>query len=432
MSDSHTLDTRSERAPLPGVRARSPRPGVLGNLARAGVLRRLGRLRGARLDIVDTDGTTLRFGTAATDGLHATIRVHDARFWGEVGYGGSIGAGESYMLGYWSSDELIDVVRVLARDLAVADQLEGGLARISTPLQRLFHRLHANTRDGSRRNIAAHYDLGNDFFALFLDPTMMYSCALFDRPQATLEEASVAKLEHICRKLELSADDRVLEIGTGWGGFAVHAARHYGCHVTTTTISRRQFEGAKQRVREAGLEDRVEVIMRDYRELEGRYDKLVSIEMIEAVGHNWLDTFFRRCSNLLEDHGMMLLQAITIADHRYRQALRGVDFIQRHVFPGGFLPSVAAIAQSVARATDLRPFHVEDIGPHYDTTLRHWRARFLARLDRVREMGYPETFVRMWDFYLCYCAGGFAERTIGDVQMLLVKPRSRREPVIAR
>jgi cyclopropane-fatty-acyl-phospholipid synthase len=285
-----------------------------------------------------------------------------------------------------------------------------------------------NTREGSRRNIAAHYDLGNDFYRLFLDDTLAYSCGVFESETATMREASEAKFERIGRKLGLSPSDHVLEIGAGWGGFAIHAARRYGARVTTTTLSREQYELARERVRAAGLGGQVEVLMEDYRDLRGVYDKLVSIEMIEAVGHQYLDTFFARCARLLHPHGRMLLQSITIADQDYDRHRRDVDFIKRHVFPGASIPSVTALASSMTRASDLRLFALDDISWHYVLTLRRWREAFRANLDAVRKLGFSERFVRMWDFYLAYCEGGFAERYLGDVQLLLVKPGFRPNP----
>jgi cyclopropane-fatty-acyl-phospholipid synthase len=350
--------------------------------------------------------------------------VHDPRFWAEVAWGGSVGAGEAYMLGYWSADDLTALLRILAVNEDVMDGLEGGLALASAPLRRLLHWRARNTREGSRRNIAAHYDLGNAFFALFLDPTMMYSSALFERPGMTLEEASVAKLERVCRLLDLHPGDRVLEIGTGWGGFALHAASRHGCHVTTTTISAEQHSLAARRVHEAGLTDLVTLLRSDYRDLTGRYDKLVSIEMIEAIGHEQYETFFGRCAALLEDDGRMLLQAITIADRRYPSARDSVDFIKKHIFPGCCIPSVSALAAAMAAASDLRLVRLDDIGPHYATTLRCWRENLLANARRVRALGYPERFLRMWEFYLSYCEDGFAQGVLGDIQALFVKPHA--------
>jgi len=292
-----------------------------------------------------------------------------------------------------------------------------------------LHWFNRNTRAGSRKNIAAHYDLGNDFYELWLDPKMMYSSAYFDTPTTSLEVAATTKLERICEKLDLCETDSVVEIGTGWGGFAIFAARHYGCKVTTTTISKQQYEMASERVRQAGLEDRITLLFDDYRDLEGQYDKLVSIEMIEAVGHQFHDSFFKKCCELLKPDGQMLLQAITIADQQYDQYVRSVDFIRRYIFPGGCLTSVTDMTNVMTRHTDMRLLHAEDIGPHYARTLQRWHKRFIAKLDAVRELGYPETFVRMWEFYLCYCEAAFIERSIGTVQMLIMRPGARREQI---
>lgn len=402
------------------------RQGWLQQLARQLVLRQLKGLHHGSLTLIES-GTSVSFGqTAASgDGLHATIHVHDPRFYGEIAFGGSIGAGEAYMLGYWSADDLTAVIRLMARNQDTMDSLEKGWAWLSRPLLRGLHWLNRNSKSGSRKNIAAHYDLGNALFETFLDPTMMYSCALFTSDDMSLEEASIAKLDAICRKLQLQPDDHVIEIGTGWGGFALHAAQRYGCRVTTTTISRNQYDLARERIRQAGLEDRVTVLLSDYRELTGSYDKLVSIEMIEAVGHAYYDTFFDVCSRLLKPQGMMLLQSITIRDQRYDSALKSVDFIQRHIFPGSCIPSVTALLQSATRASDLRLFQLDDIGPHYARTLAEWRRNFLQHAGRITGLGYSRLFMRMWEFYLCYCEGGFEERALGDVHMLLVKPDNR-------
>jgi cyclopropane-fatty-acyl-phospholipid synthase len=295
---------------------------------------------------------------------------------------------------------------------------------------RLMHWLNRNTQSGSARNIAAHYDLGNDLYKLMLDETMAYSCGIFAHENTTLAEASRAKFDAACRKLDLKPGERLLEIGTGWGGLAVHAAQHYGCHVTTTTISREQHHYAQQWVARLGLGDRVTLLLEDYRNLEGQYDKLVSVEMIEAVGARYLDTYLHKCASLLKSSGAMLLQAITIQDQHYQQALRSVDYIQRFVFPGSFIPSVNAITDSLRRVTDLKVFHLEDIGPHYARTLALWRKNFFDHLAEVRKLGHADSFIRLWEFYLAYCEGGFAERALGDVQMLLTKPASRR-PAIA-
>jgi cyclopropane-fatty-acyl-phospholipid synthase len=387
---------------------------------------RLVRAKLAALEhgVLTVDGETYGRRTERCD-LAATVRVHDASFWSEVAFGGSVGAGESYMAGHWSADSLAAALRILAANRAAMDGMDTGLAAASAPLRKLLHWTARNTRRGSRRNIAAHYDLGNAFFALFLDPTLTYSSAVFEHPAMTLEQAQVAKLERICRRLDLKPGDRVLEIGAGWGALALHAASRYGCHVTTTTISEEQHALARSRIRAAGLEDRITLLRKDYRDLEGRYDKLVSIEMVEAVGHQYFGTFFAKCSSLLAPHGRMLLQAITIADQRYEAARKGVDFIKRYIFPGCCIPSVTALAGAATRSSNLRLVHLDDIGPHYATTLRLWRENLFRNLAAVRALGYPEEFIRMWEFYLAYCEAGFAERALGDVQALLLKPEAR-------
>lgn len=402
--------------------------GVRDRIAKHAIINRLRGISCGSLVIQD-DNETHQFGSLQQDGLHATIVVKHPSFYRQVAFGGTIGAGEAYMAGDFECSNLTAAVRILLRNRRVLDGMDDSPARITAPVHKVLHWLRRSTRRGSKRNIAAHYDLGNELFSMFLDETMMYSCALFTRADTSLHEASVAKLERICRKLDLTTADHVLEIGTGWGGFAVHAAGRFGCRVTTTTISRQQYEFANKKVSEAGLGDRVTVLLEDYRDLTGDYDKLVSIEMIESIGHRYLNTYFKHCSSLIRPGGMMLLQAITIADQRYHAAKRSVDFIQRYIFPGGFIPSVSVMTEAVARSTDMRLFHLEDIGPHYATTLRHWRERFLNNLSRVRALGYSNTFIRMWQFYLCYCEGGFLERAIGNAQLLLIKPGCRRAAI---
>lgn len=363
--------------------------------------------------------------------LSATIHVHHPQLFADVAFGGSVAAGEAYMRGLWRCDDLTTLVRIFVRNREILNGMEGALAVLGKPFLKLFHALNRNSRSGSQRNIAAHYDIGNELYELMLDDTMAYSCGVFVTPQSTLQDASVAKFDAACRKLQLQPGDHLLEIGTGWGGMALHAARHYGCRVTTTTISRRQYELAKEKIAAAGLADRITLLLDDYRDLQapaGGYDKLVSIEMIEAVGAQYLGTYLAKCSSLLKPDGAMLLQAITIQDRLYEQALKSVDFIQRFIFPGSFIPSISAIAQSLSQVTDFKIFNLEDIGPHYATTLRHWRQRFMSQLPRVRELGYSDSFIRMWEYYLCYCEGGFIERQLGTVQLLLTKPDSRLEP----
>tara|TARA_R110002110_G_scaffold205066_7_gene417196 strand:- start:345581 stop:346831 length:1251 start_codon:yes stop_codon:yes gene_type:complete len=356
---------------------------------------------------------------------HAEVFIHDERVFRQILTGGTIASGEAYIQGDWSSPDLTQVTRLFSANMAAMDQLESRQTWFMKLGLKLAHLMNRNTQDGSRKNISAHYDLGNDFFELFLDPTMMYSSAVFERPDASLEEASIAKLDAICTQLELSADDHLLEIGTGWGGMAIHAASQYGCRVTTTTISAEQYEYARARVQEAGLTDKITVLCEDYRKLTGTYDKLVSIEMIEAVGHEFYSNYFRCCSDLLKPHGKMVIQAITMTDQRYEEAKNTVDFIKRYIFPGGCLPSIAVISDHIARDTDLQMVHLRDITRDYAQTLAMWRERFLSELDAVRRMDFDDHFIRMWEFYLSYCEGGFRERIIGTVQLAFAKPGYR-------
>jgi cyclopropane-fatty-acyl-phospholipid synthase len=402
---------------------------LLTRLARSLLLRQLRKIRHGRLRLIDGAHDEAYGSVSEGAPFDVTLRVRSPRFYADVVFAGTVGAGEAYINGGWHCDDLTGLVRLMVLNRHLMEDVDAGWSRVSAPLLRLAHWLNRNDKSGSRRNIAAHYDLGNAFFELFLDETMAYSCGIFARPESTLLEASIAKFDAACSKLGLRPGQHLLEIGTGWGGLAMHAAREYGCVVTTTTISREQYDLARDRIARAGLGSRITVLLEDYRDLRGEYDALVSIEMIEAVGHQYLDGYFRRCSNLLKPAGAMLLQAITIRDQFYEQARRSVDFIKRFIFPGSFIPSVKAITDSLARASDLKLFHMEDIGPHYARTLRLWRERFLARHSEVRALGYPESFLRMWEYYLCYCEGGFAERQLGDVQMLLTKPQCRRAPV---
>jgi cyclopropane-fatty-acyl-phospholipid synthase len=415
------------------IPSEAPAPGELkerkmDQIARKSVLALLNKLQHGRVTITE-DGHQFAFGEDSdTASLTADITVYHIQFYSRILFGGSIGAAEAYMEGLWSADDLTTVMRILALNQKAFATMEKGLVRLTAPLYQLYHSARKNTRMGSRKNILAHYDLGNDFYALFLDPTMTYSCGIFEHEHSTLEDASIAKYDRICQKLELKPGHRLVEIGTGWGGFAVHAAQHYGVHVTTTTISEEQHRFAEQRFRETGLTDQINLLKQDYRDLTGKFDRLVSIEMIEAVGHHFYNTFFGTCSRLLKADGLMALQAITIGDQIFDRHKRSVDFIKRYIFPGSCIPSITAISKAIAKATDLRVIHLEDITPHYARTLREWRRGFFANVDKVRAMGYPDTFIRMWEYYLCYCEGGFAERYIGDVQMLCAKPMHRWNP----
>ena len=401
-------------------------PRALDRMLRSRLIEQLAGLAHGQLVLRDALGT-LELGVPSD--LTVQVEVLDPAFYRAVAGHGSVGAGEAYMDGLWRCDDPVALVRLLLRNRALLDGMETGLARLGSMALRGWHALHHNTRAGSRRNIAAHYDLGNDFFRLFLSRDLMYSSAYWTEGD-DLETASGRKLDLICRKLQLQPNDHVVEIGTGWGGFALYAAQHCGCRVTTTTISREQHALACARVAEAGLEDRIDVRLEDYRDLAGRYDKLVSIEMIEAIGAEYLDTYFAQLGRLLKPDGLALLQAITIEDHRYAQALTSVDFIKRFVFPGSFIPSISAMLAAKTRACDLGLVALEDFGDSYARTLRAWRERFLAHLAEVRGQGFDERFIRMWEFYLAYCEGGFRERSIGVAHLLLAKPGWRRNDAV--
>lgn len=400
--------------------------GGVDRFARRLLLQKLEELDGGSIELNDACGST----TLGRGGdLQTRLHVHNPAFFRHAVLGGSLSVAESYLRGDWDSDDLTAFFRIFVRNIEATDRLDRGVSRIAKLVNRLYHRWHANSKSGSRRNIHAHYDLGNEFFRLMLDDTLAYSSGIFLSPTSTLRDASLEKMDRICRKLDLRPSDHLLEIGTGWGGLAIHAATQFGCRVTTTTISQQQFEVAQQRIDEAGLSDRVTLLLQDYRELTGQFDKLVSVEMIEAVGHRYYDTYFRKCSELLKPDGTFVLQGIVMPDRRYAQYLKSVDFIQKYVFPGGCLPSMSAMLESTARATDLRFVHAEDFGTHYAQTLREWRQRFHARLDDVRTLGFPDRFIRMWNYYLSYCEAAFDERFTGVVQIQFDKPFCQRDPI---
>ena len=390
-----------------------------------GFLGKLVRDRVARLEsgqvLLREGSAEVRLGRAGSDLPTPTVTVRNARFWRRVALGGSLGVAESFRDGDFDCDDLVTLCRLFVRDVDRLDRLETGLSRFGIALSRLAHRFRRNDRRGSKRNIRDHYDLGNDFFQLFLDETLSYSCALFEKAEDDLLAASINKLDIVCRKLELGPEDHLVEIGTGWGGLAIHAARAYGCKVTTTTISEAQFELAGERISAAGLADRIDLRRVDYRDLDGRYDKLVSIEMIEAVGHENLPAYFARCDALLKPGGLALIQAITIPDHRQDRYLREVDFIQSMIFPGSSVPSMAAMEAAWTGSSRLSLRHRDDHAGDYARTLAHWRRRFRAAEDAVRGLGFDERFRRVWDFYLAYCEAGFAEGYSGLWQILLEK-----------
>lgn len=397
-------------------------PSLVDRLAKQLVFRLLRALQFGQ--VVITEGKERwTFGTDETLAAHITVR--DSTFYRQVAFGGSIGAGEAYIDHLWDVDDLVVLSRIMVLNMDLLDRMERGLGWVLQIFRFIGHTLNSNSRKGSKRNILAHYDLGNEMYQSFLDPTMMYSSAIYPNAASTLEEASYYKLETICKKLDLQPTDRVIEIGAGWGGFAIHAARNYGCHVTTTTISDAQYAEAKNRIEAAGLVDRITILRSDYRDLHGSFDKLVSIEMVEAVGRKYLPTFFKKCSELLAENGTMLLQAITIRDNKYDQYARSVDFIQSHIFPGGHVPSVTKMVNLLTEKTDMVVRSLEDFGPHYARTLHDWRKRFVKAFPSLRELGYDDRFRRLWEYYLCYCEGGFQERSISVVHLVATRPNNR-------
>ncbi|RMA82452.1 SAM-dependent methyltransferase [Umboniibacter marinipuniceus] len=374
------------------------------------VFSNLNQLAGAHLTLCDR-GNTRCFGEESAT-LKATINVNHPRFYTDLVLGGTIGAGESYMAGDWETPDLTAVIQVMARNLGITSRLDAGLAKLIKPLNKFYHWRNRNTERQARNNIARHYDLGNDFFQTFLDPTMSYSAAVFAKDEATMEAASLAKFAAMAHQLELKPEDSLVEIGTGWGGFAIYAAEKIGCHVTTTTISEEQYAYTQAQIKARGLESKITLLKDDYRALQGKFDKLASIEMIEAVGWQYLDTYFGTLKRLLKPGGKAVIQAITIPEDRYESAKTDVDFIQKYIFPGGFLPSVSAISTH-AGAQGLYLSHYYDFGLGYAQTLANWRERFEENLAVIKAQGLSDTFINMWRFYFSYCEGGFREKKIG-------------------
>lgn len=430
-TQNHTSGKRAPARPQSDELANSiSKPfGPFDRWARKTICHRLSSLTRGQIQLEDAEGSRE---LGRKDDLRAVLTVQDPAFFRHAVLGGTLSIAESYLTGEWDCDNLTSLFRIFIRNIDASEKLDGSMARALGWGHRLFHWWHSNTRKGSRQNIHAHYDLGNDFFKLWLDETMAYSCGIFTDLDATLAQASTEKFDRVCRRLDVSPSDHLLEIGTGWGGFAVHAAGRYGCQVTTTTISQEQLDVARKSVQEAGLAGRVKLLQQDYRDLSGQFDKAVSIEMIEAVGHRFLDAYFGQLGRLLKPNGSLMIQAIVMPERRYAEYLRSVDFIQRYVFPGGHLPSVAAILDSVGRSSDLRFVHAEDFAPHYAETLRRWRSGFHSHLDDVKRLGYPERFIRLWDYYLCYCEAVFEERHIGLLQLQFDKPQCRRDALKRR
>jgi len=404
----------------------------MASMARNILFSRLSRIVHGHLT-VEENGELYIFGEQRKEAsITARINIENVKAYPKILFGGSTGAGEAYMLGAWSSPELVNVVRLILANQHALGNMESGWSWFNKLMDSLQGLLHMNSIKGSRRNISAHYDLSNHFFGLFLDETMMYSSAIFPNATSGLEEAALHKLDHICRRLNLKPQDHLLEIGGGWGGMALHAAKYYGCRVTTTTISQEQYDFVNERVHKEGLRGQVRVLKKDYRDLEGRYDKLVSIEMVEAVGYQYYRDFFRRCSQLLERNGLMLMQAITTQDQRYEKQKKKSDFIRKYIFPGGCLPSNEVVLKKISKYTDMHLVGLDDITLDYAKTLNEWRKRFFNKIDEVRHLGFDDIFIRMWDYYLCYCEGGFSERVINTSQFLFAKPQCRELPEIGQ
>jgi len=403
----------------------SVRGSLTSRVARSLVCQQLSQLQQGTLTVREGQDSTLTFGDGDKRYPSAELIIHHQSTWKDLLTGGSIGAAEAFVAGDWSTPDLVVLLRFFTRNIDLMNQFEDRFSWVTKPALKGLHWLNRNTKEGSRKNISAHYDLGNDLFERFLDPTMMYSSAIYPSDDTSLDNAAVHKLDTICRKLDLQPEDEVIEIGTGWGVFAIHAAKHYGCRVTTTTISQEQLDLARERVKAEGLEDRITLLFDDYRDLEGQFDKLVSIEMIEAVGPQFLDSYFSQISRLLKPTGLALVQAITMPEQRYDRALKNVDFIQRFIFPGSFIPSFGAILSSVRTGSDLLMTQSEDIGFHYARTLRDWCERFMTHRDALDQVRYDIAFQRLWEFYFAYCEAGFSERAIGVSQIVFAKPGNK-------
>ncbi|RUO77659.1 SAM-dependent methyltransferase [Idiomarina seosinensis] len=383
-------------------------------------LRLLSHLKHGCLVVTEQGHLVGQFGDKYSE-LRAEIDVRKPNFYRTLLIGGSIGAAELYIDKSWETNDLTSVIQVFARNLPALDRLESRVGWLSFPFNKVTHWANRNHKQQAQKNISAHYDLGNELYSRFLDPNMQYSSALFESSDDSLEQAQLNKMNRLCQQLQLQPSDRLLEIGTGWGGLAIHAAKHFGCHVTTTTISEEQYRYTQQRIKEEGLEDRIELLKEDYRDLRGQYDKLVSVEMIEAVGKQYLPIFFRTCNERLKPGGKMALQAITIADQRYNSYARSVDFIQKHIFPGGFLPSLTQMSKLFKDQTQMVVRDVHDMGKSYAETLKRWQLDFNARRDELEPLGYDERFTRLWNYYFSYCQGGFLEETVSVVQLTATK-----------
>ena len=417
MSPTMQVDTLAEKIKTP------TKATFLTSVFKNGLKKKLSHLNVGCISVVDGED---KFSFGDTDSeLQVNVQVHSQEFYVMTGSGGAMGIAEAYILGYWTSDDVVMLMRIILKNRSILISLDNGFAKVLSPINKLIHRSRQNTLKGSKENILAHYDLSNDFYKLWLDPTMTYSCAYFRDTNTTLEDASIEKLDRMCRKLKLSKVDNILEVGTGWGSFSIHAAKNYGCSITTTTISDAQYEYAKARVVEEGLESKINVINKDYRKLDGQYDKIVSIEMIEAVGYEYISEYFSKLSSLLKPDGLMALQGITYNDQNFDTYKDSVDFIKKYIFPGSCLISISQIIDVIKNKTDLSMIDMEDITRHYAETLNRWRKNFMNVLPEVKDMGYSKAFINMWEFYFLYCEAGFLERNIGDVQLVFAKSGAR-------
>ena len=387
------------------------------------LFKKLKGLKTGELTIID--GSEIHvFGIPKSE-LKATLTVSSQEFYVFLGSGGTNGAAEAFTAGYWSADNLVELIQIIIRNKKTMEGLESGLARLTNPITKIIHRLRQNTLKGSKSNILAHYDLSNDFYKLWLDSTMTYSSGIFLNKKSSMLDASVEKLDRLCRKLNLNSSDHVLEIGTGWGSFATHAAKNYGCKVTTTTISDNQFNYVAELISKENLDNKITLLNKDYRELEGVFDKVVSIEMIEAVGSDFVPGFFEKASSLLKKNGLMALQGITYNDPDFNAYKNSVDFIRKYIFPGSCLISLSQVEKAIKDKTDLIMVDSEDITLHYARTLEIWRKDFENVLPQVRELGFSDPFIRIWVFYLVYCEAGFLENLIGDFQFIFAKSDSK-------
>ena len=396
---------------------------VLSSIFKNGLKKKFNNLKHGSVFLND-GGESFVFGDKTSD-YKVNVTIHSQEFYVLLGSGGVMGVAEAYMAGYWDADNMVQLLQIVLKNKKILISLDSWFAKLLMPINKLIHRTRQNTLKGSKENILAHYDLSNNFYNLWLDPTMTYSCAFFKNNAVSLEEASVEKLDRICRKLKLKESDNILEIGTGWGSFAIHAAKNYGCKITSTTISDAQFDYARKRIKEEGLESRITLINQDYRELDGQFDKLVSIEMIEAVGYEYIPKFFTKVSSLLKPDGLMAIQGITYNDQNFDIYKNSVDFIKKYIFPGSCLISIAQITSVIKNQTDLAIVDMEDLTQHYPETLNRWRFNFLNILPKIKELGFSQAFINMWEFYFVFCEAGFLERNIGDVQLVFAKSDAR-------